>query len=490
MRKTTLHIAIIIYILLFCPLFMLATPRLSVVVIVDGLNQESLDMMQPYWQQGGLRMLSEDAMQASLTYPHSIYGGIEEVATLLTGEIPSTHGISMSHFFSRTDRLPHPILQDATEHGIGAIEGLSPRNIKSPTLSDYFRLTHGKDARIFAIGQDAQTAILMAGHAADACCWMNLPTEKWATTSYYPGGLPTVADEMNIGGRIQEIISSTWTPRMTIGLYNHPTDTEIKKGFSYPIQKNLMQSPAINTLTIELALHLQEYEQLGKDIVPDLLLLQLTARTPHSQSDLIRSAEQEDQYLWLNQDLGYLIEQLQKRVGEDQLQIILVGTPCMGLSAALGDEINMPIKSFNVERAAALTGAYLMALHGHERWVDGGYGQSIFLNRDLIEQKHLSLIEIQQQVAYFLMNFEGIQVAYPMLDAYHDERLNKVLNKQSAGDVVFLLQEGWQLTWGEDDEPIDKNTDRNAISPLLIWPQPEGAFDGIKDATDLKKLLN
>jgi hypothetical protein len=60
-----------------------------------------------------------------------------------------------------------------------------------------------------------------------------------------------------------------------------------------------------------------------------------------------------------------------------------------------------------------------MALYGHERWIDGSYGQSIYLNRTLIEQKRLSLETIQRQVANFLMDFEGVQIAMPHYEAVH-----------------------------------------------------------------------
>ena len=137
----------------------------------------------------------------------------------------------------------------------------------------------------------------------------------------------------------------------------------------------------------------------------------------------------------------------------------------------------MPVHSFNVASAAALTGAYLMAIYGHERWVDGGFGHSIFLNRLLIEQKKMPIETIRRQVADFLLDFEGIRVAHTLHEAYADDRLSKSINKLSAGDVVFMLQPGWQLTFG-DNTTIDNVIEENADVPVLIM---SGKHDTLPD---------
>jgi hypothetical protein len=244
-----------------------------------------------------------------------------------------------------------------------------------------------------------------------------------------------------------------------------------------------------NTLVIELALALQKAQKLGTDATPDLLLLQLNTLSPNALSDRIMSAEHEDMYLCLNQDLGYLMEQLDRRIGKANYQILVVGRPVLGTSAQTMNDIHLPVQPFNADRAAALTSTYLMALYGHERWVDGGYGQSVYLNRTLIEQKRMSLETIQRQVANFLMDFEGVQVALPAYETIHYPLLNNTLSKKHTGDVVFLLQPGWQLMQ-DDKHAIDHVIDDNPASPLLLWsgtlrPMPQGKLN----ATNVAELI-
>lgn len=485
MRKNHLYSTLIISLL---SVFMTATPRLTVVAVVDGLTSENLATLRPYWQQGGLRTLSEEAFQTSVTYPHLVYGGNETTATLMTGVAPDRHGYSMDNYFLRQDRLIHSMLEDETFPGIGTKLHISPRALLSQTITDKMRLRY-PNAKIYSIGIHPQTSILLAGHAANACCWLDSEQKQWVATSAYSEGLPSAAYEQNLSGRIATLSARVWLPRMDIPAYTAPTQQERKKGFSYEVGDVLMHAPEANTLVIELALAIQQAEKLGTDATPDLLMLQLNTLSPAAHSDRIASAEQEDMYLRLNQDLGYLMNQLDRRIGKENYQVLVIGRPVLGTDAQTMTDIHMPVQQFNVDRAAALTGTYLMALYGHERWVDGGYGQSIYLNRMLIEQKRLSLETLQRQVANFLMDFEGVQIAMPGYEALRYPILSSTLCKRHTGDIVFMLQPGWQLQRNEK-YTLDHVIDDDPESPIMFWsgtirPMPQGTLT----ALDLANLL-
>ena len=488
MLKTYLYTALIALSVFVCQVTT-AAPRLTVVVVVDGLRQDNLDLLRPYWQQGGLRMLSEEAYQTTVDFPHPVYGGNETTATLMTGVTPSQHGYAMDTYFSRSDRHVHPLLEDASQEGIGTSLKLSPRAIYTPTIGDQIRMRYGAAAKIFAVGIHPATTIVMAGHSANACCWLDAEKLNWVTTAYYPLGLPSAADEMNINGRLTELAERDWLPRLSMTSYTTPSDRELHKSFKYTNSEVLLQSPAANTMVVELALALQKAEKLGMDQTPDILLLQMNTVTPAATADRIQSAEQEDIHLCLNQDLGYLIEQLQKRIGKQNVDFLVIGRPVLGIGKETMQTAGIETHEFNVDRAAALVSTYLMALYGHERWVDGGFGQGIYLNRTLIEQKKLSLQTVQRQVANFLMDFEGIQTAFPQNEALLYPELTASLNKRQSGDVVFTLLPGWQLC-GNDKTALDNVLEPNPSAPLLFWSGSFRQFpEGKLSATDLIKTF-
>ena len=485
MRKTYLYNTLILCLL---TISCIAMPRLTVVAVVDGMTAEDLNALRPYWQQGGLRTLSEEAFQTTVTYPHLVYGGNETTATLMTGTTPDRHGYTMDTYYFRRDRKTHAMLEDETVHGIGTELQVSPKALLSQTITDRLRIRYPA-AKIYAIGIYPETTVLLAGHTANACCWIDEQTQAWVASAAYSEGLPSGAFDQNNAGKIPALAAHQWTPRMAIPAYLSPTPQEQKKGFSYNVSDVLRRSPEANTLVIELALEMQQTERLGMDATPDLLMLQLNTLSPQSISDRIESAEHEDMYLRLNQDLGFLMEQLDKRIGRTNYQVLVVGRPVLGTAAQTLNDIHMPVQQFNADRAAALTGTYLMALYGHERWVDGSYGQSIYLNRTLIEQKRLSLETLQRQVANFLMDFEGVQIALPGYEAIQYPLLSSTLNKKHTGDVVFLLQPNWQLMQDER-QVIDGVIDENPESPLMFWsgtlrPMPQNQLD----ATGVANLI-
>ncbi len=485
MRKTYLYTTLIFSLL---TLSLMAAPRLTVVAVVDGLTSDNLAALRLYWQQGGLRTLSEEAYQTDLLFPHLVYGGNETTATLMTGTLPSEHGYTMDRYFLRRDRRVHNMLEDEQAKGIGTSLRLSARGLLSPTMADRMRLRYPY-SKIYAVGLSAETTVLMAGHAANACCWLDPEQRAWVATAAYSEGLPSAAYEQNKSGRIAELAERQWVPRLDIPAYTCPTEQERKRGFAYDVKKVMLRAPEANTLVIELALALQKSEKMGTDGTPDLLLLHLNSLSPQAESDHIRSAEHEDIYLRLNQDLGYLMDQLNRRIGKEHYQLLVVGRPVLGTSLQTMSDIHMPVRPFNVDRAAALIGTYLMAIYGHERWVDGGYGQSIYLNRTLIEQKRLNLGDIQRQVATLLLDFEGIQSAMPSHEALMVPQLNNSLCKRHTGDVVFTLQPGWQLMQ-DDKNAIDRVIDERPQAPLLFWsgtlrPMPQQTLK----ATDVADLI-
>lgn len=484
-------------------------PRLVVAVVVDGLHQQNMTLLEPYFEQGGLRTLQkEGCCIPQLYFPQLINGGVESVATICTGTTPYYHGISEDYYFDSEERKIYSILTDYGQTGIGTTEQISARNLLSSTISDQLKLKYGEKSKVYAVGIDAAETVVMAGHSANAAAWIDDANMRWISTSYYTEGLSPWADEMNINERFSQIAAREWQPRLTYDMYIWPTEKEKKdKGFEYTgnqfQNKNathtiLKNTPAANALVIELALKIQEKEKLGIDLQPDMLLLQLTTQTPTVQSDLIHSAEQEDMYMRLNQDLGFLITQLTKHISKEHLLIMVIGKPNIGELNESYMQNNVPIGLFNVGRSAALINTYLMALYGHERWIDGSYNNRIFLNRRLIEEKKLNLADMQTQVANFLLEFEGVQSAFTASqitgltgNAYnHLDEIRNSYNKKSGGDVIFTLQPGWVVA-DEKNKPIDAISELRPTVPLYLWGMniAKQTINGMHPATEIAPYL-
>ena len=408
------------------------TPRLTVVIAVDGLRADNMEYMRNYWLPGGLRTLQEESAATQVTFDFNVQGDEETLATVLTGVEPSEHGLSLNRYFSRTDGKVHSFFEDENEQGIGTREQVSLRRMVVPTLSDMYRLRYDKYTKVYSVGLQKESALLLAGHSADGCCWLDANTNKWATSTYY-NGLPSAADAENMSDR---------------------------KTDSYEGVKR-------NSLVADLALRLQEEQQLGMDDTPDLLMLQMSVRKQESKSDCIQGNEDEDTHQAVNLYMGFLIEQLQKRVGKGNVRFVVMGVPRYGQSGERMKQAGIDVREFNLGRATALTSVYLMAIYGYEQWLSGSYGQSVYLNKTLIEDKGQDLHKIERQVADFLTDFEGVRAAYPRHEALLAGEVTRGLAKAYTGDVVVCLQPQWRMM-ADEETAVDKVIENKVDAPLYI----------------------
>lgn len=459
MRKTHLFLSCLIA----CMAMPLTAkmPKLTVVILADGLDVYSVERMRNDWSEGGLYTMVEHGAAGRCSYPFAVYGGNETTASIFTGVQPAEHGYSMDYVYHASDRLPHMTLEDKRAAGIGTTLKLSPRAIQCPTLTDLMRLQYGEFCQVYAIGLKPATTIIMAGHGANGCCWIDPQRHLWVTSSYYTKGLPSAADEMNTEGTIQQTINANKTRTLNANIANEQV--------------------------IKLALRLQESARLGEDLVPDMLLLELTTLPASVKSDRIESIEHEDTYNRLNEQMGKLITTLQQKLGTANVDFIVIGRPVYGIGIAPLQRIGLDPSQFDCDRMAALTNTYLMALHGNERWIEGVYGQSLYLNRTLINRKHLSLQEMQREVAEFITEFEGIQSAYTAAEVSKSP-LASSLGKRHIGDVVFTLEAGWQLM-ERDKEPLDLVIESNPVSPVYIYSLHHQYLPEQLEATALLKYL-
>ncbi len=187
------------------------TPHLTVVIVADGLNTKNLQQALPQLTPGGIRTIIDEGKTSRVYFPQLIYGGCEATATIVTGETPFYHGIATPSYFDTQTKKIIPVFQDNEFTGIGTDRHLSPKAILTPTATDLFRLHNGKDSRIYAIGINPDNTITLAGHAANACVWLDNSTKRihWATTNYYPIGLHPQADNANTTASLNHI--SNWS---------------------------------------------------------------------------------------------------------------------------------------------------------------------------------------------------------------------------------------------------------------------------------------
>ena len=201
----------------------------------------------------------------------------------------------------------------------------------------------------------------------------------------------------------------------------------------------------------ELALRLLHEHDLGMDEFTDALMLQFTVRTPNDKNLALRSLEKEDMYLRLDDELQFLIQKIENKIGADKVLFVLFGNQTAGYSPEELKAYHVDAGYFNANRSMALLNSYLMAIYGFEKWVTGYYGKHIFLNKKLIEEKGIDFREMQELAVEFMLEFEGIQSAFSyaqlmQMGVNPNSEMAKLRNsthKNTAGDIILTLMPGW-----------------------------------------------
>jgi len=479
-------------------------PKLVVGIVVDGLQQQHLDLLWENLSSNGFKRIAEQGR----TFTNAQYnilseGNITDFATLMTGSVPRFNGITGNRFFDRKTHTLEDILSDNEQTGIGTSLKLSAKRLLSTTFTDELKMAM-PSSRIFVIAVNPAEAIMLGGHTANAAVWID-DAIRWSSTSYYNNGLPKVADDMNFGSYFSNYIYSIWKPLKNINSYlNKPTNEASISGFRYDMRfrnegdkkvSDFKNSPAANTAITDLATKIIDDEKLGKQSsAPDVLLLQFTVRQTDEYSSALNSAEKEDMYYRLDDNISSLLEKIDKTVGLSNTLIFITGNQTGSHSPKELNNNNIPSGIFNSKRSMSLLNLYLMAIYGNEAWVEGYYANNIFLNRELISAKKLKISDLQQSVADFMIEFAGVEDAFTATQiatmSGDDNPIRNSFNKLIGGDVVITLQPGWQEV-DENDKPISAANSSNNSVPLYFfgWNIKKQRTDATVFVTDLAPTI-
>ena len=462
-------------------------PRLVVGIMVDGLQQKHLDLLWNYLDSKGLKkIIAEGSNCRNVSYNIVSAGNASDIAAVMTGTTPYYNGVVGNHYYNRSQDEIQSIILDNNQIGIGTDQTLSAHKLLSSTIVDELMLAYPNKSKSYAVAIGAEEAIMLGGHTAKSVAWIDDVNMKWVTTGYYTDGLSHWADEMNVRELFQNYVARTWGPLYNINTYLSKPDREDKKwGFYYdPATKKsknsqvsiLKNTPSANGLVAELGLKILDQEQLGKDIYPDMLMLQFTVRTPYEKTMALQSAEKEDIYLRLDKDIEKILQQIDEKVGMDKTLVFMFGNQTEIHSPTELGENKIPAGYFNANRSLALLSSYLMAIYGPEKWISGYYGKNIFLNKEKIAAKKLNFTDFQKTVADFMLEFEGIQAAFPsnqvrnMGGSSNSEmaRLRNSTNKICEGDIIFTLLPGW-IEVDSKNNPIGESNAIISYSPLYFY---------------------
>lgn len=468
-------------------------PRLVIGLVIEDFNPDYIDRYWDKFGEGGFQRLYRSGyVCTNHHYDHLIQRPSVNMATLSTGSNPSRHGIVNDSWIDRLKNKEVNAIRDEFYTTVGADSDEGDRSamkLMTPTLGDQLKLVTNGRSKVFSVAMNDISAVLAAGHAANGAYWMDNLSGKMISSSYYTETFPKWAFDFNGFKMADMYIGADWTLLKDINYYSESVDLPKENGYpgrqrTFPYDlgklkkeaggsyKILKTTPWGNTLVKDFALQMIPKEQLGADLSPDILTLVFSSMDYHRYSFGSFSVEMEDTYLRLDRDIAELLKYLETGFGTNEILIYLTGLNSMSYSAnLLKEKYHMTAGIFNPESAIALLKSYLNIKYGEANWIELFANQMLYLDHELIDKKKVDLHDMQESVASFLNQFEGIASAKssmavdannfvtveaaPFQNSFHIKR---------SGDVLIKYEAGWQPK--DKYNPLDY-TDNNQVP--LVW---------------------
>lgn len=434
-------------------------PRLVIGLTIDQLRTDYLEAFSAlYGERGFKRLWREARIYRNAEYPFAGADRASAIASIYTGTSPSVNGIVSGNWLDANTLRPVNCVDDPSFMGYYGGESTSPTKLLASTIADELKVATRGKALVYSLAPFREAAIFGAGHSGDGAFWINDFSGKWSGSTYYKEFPRWVAD-YNDGRALDFRIGSiTWGPLLPTTNYTHLTAEPGKNTFRHKFDearrnkfKRFIVSPfandEVNDLT-ELFLH---SSMLGKDNIVDLLSLTYYAG-PYNREESQESAlEMQDIYVRLDRSLARLLDIIDQRIGMQNVVLFITST---GYTAPEGTDQNdyrIPGGEFYLNRCAALLNMYLMASYGEGQYVEAYYNQQIYLNHKLIEQKQLSLTDVQAKAAEFLMQFSGVDEVYSSNRLLHGawtpdiHKIRNAFHRKRSGDLVIDVLPGWTV---------------------------------------------
>ena len=497
-------------------------PKLVVGIVIEEMRYE---MLLRYWdsfgENGFKKIINQGAFCTQAHHNYLITQNGVGQASIVTGTYPYYHGIISDNWYNR---LTGETVDCADELKFNLVNGkismgnYTPKNIISSTIGDELKLATNDSSKIISISLNPISAVISGGRLADYAFWFNNHDGGWITGNYYTDTLPKWVKDFNSKGFQDIYMRKNWASMYSLdNNYKNslPDDSDFEIGFrnyryTFPYDlsylrnrsgnfKYLKYTPFGNTYTKDFAVSTIVNEDLGKDNFTDFLTISFSATNYSGELFGPRSVEIEDLFLRLDKDLEHLISFLDDEIGLENTLIYI--TSDRGVSDVpeylISKKQNAGV--FDGAKAVTLLNSYLSILYQEGEWVKSYYSRQIYFNQQLIDETGIDLNEIQNKVANFMVQFNGVANALPAstinstnFESGINQKIQNSFHQKRSGDVIINLEPGWiekngyvtksgsgyeydthvpliWYGWKVKSIRIDRSTEVIDIAPTIAW---------------------
>jgi predicted AlkP superfamily pyrophosphatase or phosphodiesterase len=504
------------------------TPKLVLVLVVDGLPSEQLQRYRSQFGQGGLRrLLDQGASFANAHQAHGVTVTAVGHSAVLTGAYPYQHGVIGNNWIDPVTHAQVYCTEDSNYHYIGEdtrpADGTSPMRLRVDTLGDQLRYATGQQAKVLAISGKDRGAILLAGKSGTAYMYMD-KSGNFASSTYYMQAHPQWVQRFQAAKPQDAWYGKTWRPLLADAAYVqdapdslYPATPSASNRFPFSFYSDsgntdadyynrLKTSPYLDQLTLDFARAAVEGEQLGNNPagVPDLLGVSLSAHDYINHAYGPESKMSHDHLQRLDRMLADFLGYLDRKVGAGKVLVVLTADHGFPNTPEFSSSMHQDAGRIDNVKLVANLNTHLAASFGVDKLVVAQSMPNLHLDLAAIAAQHLVRADVEAAASRWLLEQPGIAQVYTrtQLEAGSDgTRMGLLMrrgwNRQLSGELMVVTKPYWYFgnatsgTSHGSPYAYDTNVPLLLAGPQWIKAGEYGQYAEVVDiAPTLAKLLH
>ena len=249
-------------------------------------------------------------------------------------------------------------------------------------------------------------------------------------------------------------------------------------------------------MVTDLAIALIAEAGLGKDNDTDLLTLNYSSLDYMNRDFGVYAKEFQDMVVRLDRDIARLLSVLDAQVGKGNYTVVLTFSEARELLPEELERVRIQGGYFSIFKAVALLKSYLNLIYGDGNWVVDYDAGQVYLNRELIEKNKLAFKDVQDRVADFMVEFEGVGKVLPAYSLTRnafsggmEQLMQNAYSQKRSGDVMYALLPAWVPELKDREDIYFRYSKRNKVPVYLFGAGVNGRVRKECNITDILPTL-
>ncbi|WP_218599611.1 alkaline phosphatase PafA [Polaribacter sp. NJDZ03] len=486
-------------------------PKLVVGIVIDQMRYDYLTRYSDRYGKDGFNRILQNGFSLENAHYNYIptYTAVGHTS-IYTGTTPSEHGIISNNWYDKYQKESIYCVDDNNYKTVGN-EGKygqkSPKRLYTSTITDQLHLAQNMFGKTIGVSIKDRSAILPAGHTANAAYWYDGGNfNTWITSTYYMNELPKWVKDFNGNNNADKYLNTPWETLYDIKTYTSSrVDDNIYEGKlkgqespTFPKNLKALRSrngnfdliktvPAGNTYTTDFAKAAIIGENLGKSEHTDFLAVSYSSTDYIGHKYGVSAIETEDTYLRLDKDLADLFQFLDQQVGKDNYTLFLTADHAAVHVPAYLQSLKIPAHYLEMTKFRDFVLETTKKYFNSVDLIENVSNYQIFLDKDKVESLGLEVNTVAQKLADEIINFDGIYKAVTArtLQTTHFSSgilnsLQNGYNQKLSGDVLMIPNPA-TLTGGRTGTSHGSGYSYDTHVPIIFYG------NGIKQGSSSKR---